>query len=92
MFSGIIVGAIRLLAPTGEPHLVLSCEVKHKKTRTLAGFFAQTSSGLESSAADLKMGDLGFEPRTSGLRVRCAAVAPVTPAAELPLWALYNNF
>jgi hypothetical protein len=24
------------------------------------------------------MGDLGFEPRTSGLRVRCAAVAPVT--------------
>ena len=25
-----------------------------------------------------KMGDLGFEPRTSGLRVRCATVALVT--------------
>ena len=24
------------------------------------------------------MGDLGFEPRTNGLRVRCAAIAPVT--------------
>ncbi len=24
------------------------------------------------------MGDLGFEPRTSGLRVRCATVALVT--------------
>lgn len=29
------------------------------------------------------MGDLGFEPRTSGLRVRCAAVAPVTLALSL---------
>jgi hypothetical protein len=26
----------------------------------------------------LIMGDLGFEPRTSGLRVRCATTAPVT--------------
>ena len=25
------------------------------------------------------MGDLGFEPRTNGLRVRCATVALVTP-------------
>ncbi len=25
-----------------------------------------------------KMGDLGFEPRASGLRVRCATTAPVT--------------
>jgi hypothetical protein len=47
VFSGIIVGAIRLLAPTGEPHLVLSCEVKQQKTRQRAGFFAQTSSGLK---------------------------------------------
>ena len=28
------------------------------------------------------MGDLGFEPRTSGLRVRCAAVALVTLAEK----------
>jgi hypothetical protein len=25
------------------------------------------------------MGDLGLEPRTSGLRVRCATIALVTP-------------
>ncbi len=29
------------------------------------------------------MGDLGFEPRTSGLRVRCATVALVTQAVIL---------
>jgi hypothetical protein len=28
------------------------------------------------------MGDLGFEPRTSGLRVRCATVALVTRKAQ----------
>jgi hypothetical protein len=30
-----------------------------------------------------KVGDLGFEPRTSGLRVRCATIALVTPGITL---------
>lgn len=34
------------------------------------------------------MGDLGFEPRTSGLRVRCATVAPVTPPGLITLVGL----
>ncbi len=39
------------------------------------------------------MGDLGFEPRTSGLRVRCATVALVTQASILAqvLTKEYNN-
>ncbi len=39
------------------------------------------------------MGDLGFEPRTSGLRVRCATVALVTQTSILAqvLTKDYNN-
>ena len=66
------LAALLKLPPGQDPPVALACDDLSLLRESI------DTPELPLEFCKKLMGDLGFEPRTNGLRVRCAAIAPVT--------------